>query len=175
MPTSISTPIRAGTPSAVPVASSRPIAPVAANGMETSRMIGCTMLRNVATMMMKTIAMAASTARPSCLNASAWSALTPPTVYDAPAGMSRASSLVVRSLLTLLRLEPVTEPVTVAVRLPSVRVTCSGPLTCLTSATWLSGTTPLGVVSGSVLSAAVSAGAAPNEITTSWPAPSMLI
>ena len=86
MPTSISTPISAGTPSGVPVASSRPIAPVAANGIETSSSNGCSRLRNVATMIRKTIAIAASTARPRSAKASAWSALTPPILYDAPAG-----------------------------------------------------------------------------------------
>src|SRR5262249_8411149 len=50
MPMSISMPMRAGTPSAVPVMSSAMIAPVPANGIETSRISGCTRLRNVAAM-----------------------------------------------------------------------------------------------------------------------------
>ena len=47
MPISISMPIIAGTPSGVPVTSSRPIAPVAANGMDTSRISGWIRLRKV--------------------------------------------------------------------------------------------------------------------------------
>jgi hypothetical protein len=78
MPTSISSPISAGSPSGVSVSTSMPNAPVAANGMDTSRISGCAMLRNVATMITKTIAIAASNASPRSPNASCWSALTPP-------------------------------------------------------------------------------------------------
>ncbi len=80
MPTSISMPISAGTPSGVPVSSSSPMAPVAANGMDTSRISGWTRLRKVATMMTNTMAMATSRARPRSANASCWLALTPPSL-----------------------------------------------------------------------------------------------
>ena len=50
MPTSISMPISDGSPSGTPVTRSRAMAPVAANGTETSRISGCTRDLNVATM-----------------------------------------------------------------------------------------------------------------------------
>ena len=50
--------------------SSPATAPVAANGMETIKINGCTRLRNVPTMIMKTSAIATSMASPSWLNAS---------------------------------------------------------------------------------------------------------
>jgi hypothetical protein len=70
MPTSISSPIIAGSPSGVPVISSSPNAPVAANGMDTSRISGWMKLRNVATMIENTITIAASSAKPRSANAS---------------------------------------------------------------------------------------------------------
>jgi hypothetical protein len=50
MPMSMSRPIIAGIPNAVPVSRSSPSAPVAAKGTETSRMSGCRSDRKVATM-----------------------------------------------------------------------------------------------------------------------------
>ncbi len=64
MPTSMSMPMSAGTPSAVPVTSRSAIAPVAANGIDTSRMSGWIRLRKVAAITRNTIAIAASSARP---------------------------------------------------------------------------------------------------------------
>ena len=49
MPTSMSTPIRVDTPSAVPVSSSARKTPVAANGMDTSSTNGWRSELNVAT------------------------------------------------------------------------------------------------------------------------------
>ncbi|MNL68122.1 hypothetical protein D3C87_1927950 [compost metagenome] len=49
MPTSISMPIKDGSPNGTPVTNSRPTAPVAANGTEISRMSGCTSDLNAAT------------------------------------------------------------------------------------------------------------------------------
>ena len=63
-------PPRRARPAGVSVISSPAIAPVAANGMETIKISGCTRLRNVPTMIMKTRAIATSMARPSWLNAS---------------------------------------------------------------------------------------------------------
>ena len=52
MPISISTPISDATPSGTPVTICRRMAPVAANGTETSSSSGCRRDLNVATMMM---------------------------------------------------------------------------------------------------------------------------
>ncbi len=135
MPTSISMPIIAARPSEVPVASSRPMAPVAANGIDTSSTSGWIRLRNVATMTKNTRAMAATSASPRLPKASAWSALTPPISYVAPAGSVRDASLVFSAALVAPRLEPVALPETVALRSPSMRVTSTGPFTVLTLAT----------------------------------------
>ena len=50
MPTSINPPIIPATPSGIWVMISRAMAPVAAKGMETSRISGCTIDRKAATM-----------------------------------------------------------------------------------------------------------------------------
>ena len=49
MPMSISTPMSDATPSGTPVITCSPIAPVAANGIDTSSSNGCRSDRNVAT------------------------------------------------------------------------------------------------------------------------------
>jgi hypothetical protein len=56
-------PISAGTPRAVSVTSRAMIAPVAANGTDTRRISGCTRLRKVPAIIMKTMAIAAIRAR----------------------------------------------------------------------------------------------------------------
>ncbi len=168
MPTSMSTPISAGTLSAVPLTSSRAIAPVAANGMETSRMSACTTLRNVAIMIRKTIAIAASTARPRSAKVSRCSALTPPRENVAP-GTSIASSRLCSSVLIAPRSEPVTVPVTETLRSPSIRRTCCGPVVSVTSAMSSSLTPPTGRARSS---ATVIGGAADRRSTTSRAAPS---
>ncbi len=138
MPISISMPIIAGTPIGVPVATRRPIAPVAANGMDTSRISGWTSERKVATSSMNTMATAASIARNRLVNASSWSAVTPPISAVAPAGSFSASSFFVRSALTAPVLSPVGFAVIVAARWPSIRVIDTGPSTSSTVATSLS-------------------------------------
>ncbi len=65
MPININRPTIAGTPSGVSVINNPATAPVAANGIEVSRTSGWTRLRKVATMIMNTITMASSIARPS--------------------------------------------------------------------------------------------------------------
>ena len=70
MPMSISRPIIDVSPSGVSVMSESAIEPVAANGIETSRISGCSSDLNVATMMTKTMRIAASIASPSWENAS---------------------------------------------------------------------------------------------------------
>ncbi len=146
MPMSISMPIIAGTPMGVPVATSRPIAPVAANGMETSRISGWMSERNVATSTMKTIAMAASMARPSLAKASFWSEETPPISTVAPLGsvFFTLSILLWRAAETAPVLSPVGLAVIVAARAPSIRVIWTGPGTVLTSAMSPSRTLPAG-------------------------------
>ncbi len=134
MPISISMPIIAGTPIGVPVATSRPIAPVAAKGIETSRISGWTSERNVATSSMKTIAIAASIARPRFLNASSWSELTPPISALAPAGSFRALIFDWSWVLTAPVLSPVGLALMVAARWPSMRVIDTGPSTSFTVA-----------------------------------------
>jgi hypothetical protein len=52
MPTSMSTPTRDATPSGMPVITCSAMAPVAANGTETSSSRGCNSERNVATITM---------------------------------------------------------------------------------------------------------------------------
>ena len=71
MPISINSPTMAGTPSGMSVISRPAIAPVAANGMEVSRINGWTRLRNVATMIKNTSTIATSMAKPSWRNDSA--------------------------------------------------------------------------------------------------------
>lgn len=144
MPISISMPIIAGTPIGVPVATSRPIAPVAANGMETSRISGWISDRKVATSSMKTIAMAASMARPRFLKASSSSEETPPMVAVAPSGRSRALIFDWSVVLTAPVLSPVGRAVMVAARWPSIRVIETGPGTSFTSAMVPSFTLPSG-------------------------------
>ncbi|CAM5411545.1 hypothetical protein SFUMM280S_00552 [Streptomyces fumanus] len=134
MPISISMPIMAGTPIGVPVAISRPRAPVAANGMETSRISGWASERNVPTSSMNTIAIAASMARPRLAKASSWSAVTPPISALAPVGRSRASIFDWSAAPTAPVLSPVGLAVTVAARWPSIRVIDTGPSTCSTVA-----------------------------------------
>ncbi len=124
--------------------SRRASAPVAANGTETSRISGWTSDRKVATSSMKTIAMAASMARPSSAKASSCSSETPPMVAVAPSGRSRASSFLVRSVLTAPVLSPVGLAVIVAERCPSIRVIETGPGTTFTSAMSPSLTGPSG-------------------------------
>ncbi len=142
MPISISMPIIAGTPIGVPVTSSRPIAPVAANGMETSRISGWASERKVPTRSMKTIAIAASIARPRLRNASSWSSVTPPISAVAPAGSVSPSIFCWSSVPTAPVLSPVGVAVTVAARWPSMRVMETGPSTSSTVATSLSFTGP---------------------------------
>ncbi len=142
MPISISMPIIAGTPIGVPVASSRPIAPVAANGMDTSRISGWASDRKVPTSSMNTIATAASMARPRLTNASSWSAVTPPISAVAPAGRSSASIFDWSSVPTAPVLSPVGLAVMVAARCPSMRVIETGPSTSCTVAMSPSSTGP---------------------------------
>lgn len=144
MPMSISMPIIAGTPSGVPVTSSRPSAPVAANGIDTSRISGWISERNVATSSMNTIAMAASMARPREAKASPWSSETPPMVAVAPSGRSSALIFVWSAAPIAPVLSPTGFAVTVAARAPSIRVIETGPGTSLTSATSPSLTGPTG-------------------------------
>ena len=106
------------------------IAPVAANGIEISRISGCSRLRNVATMMTKTIAIAASTARPRSRERVRLVGADAADLVRR-AGRQRAARPAAWSApwWSCRRLEPVAVPVTVALRLPSIRVTCSGPST----------------------------------------------
>ena len=95
-------------------------------------------------MIRKTIAIAASTARPRSAKASSWSALTPPMVKRRPRHVER-----VQPLLQLLRWSrPGSSrsavPVTETLRSPSIRVTCCGPSTWVTSAMSSSLTGPTG-------------------------------
>ncbi len=142
MPISISMPIIAGTPIGVPVATSRPIAPVAANGMDTSRISGWTRDRKVPTSSRKTIAMAASIARPRLANASSWSSETPPIDAVAPSGSFSALIFDWSSVLTAPVLSPVGFAVMVAARWPSMRVMETGPSTSRTVAMSPSFTVP---------------------------------
>ncbi len=102
--------------------------------METSRISGWASERNVATSSMKTIAIAASIARPRFLNASSWSEVTPPMVAVAPFGSFRSSIFDWRSALTAPVLSPVGLAVMVAARAPSIRVIETGPSTSCTVA-----------------------------------------
>ena len=130
MPTSISTPISAGTPSGVPVTSSRPIAPVAANGIETSRISGWSEAAErrhhdheddrdrgqhrqaqVGERLRLVRADAADRER------------------RAGRHVERVQPLLSAPCVVAPRFEPVAVPVTVALRSPSIRVTCSGPST----------------------------------------------
>ncbi len=154
MPMSISIPIIAGTPIGVPVATSRPIAPVAAKGIEMSRISGWTRDRKVPTRSMKTMAMAASMARPSEENASDWSAETPPISAVAPSGSFRALILDWSWAVTAPVLSPVGLAVTVAERAPSMRVLWTGPATVRIVARSPSFAGPAGVGTGRARSAA---------------------
>ena len=98
-----------------------------------------------------TIAIAASRASPRSPNASAWSPLTPPSEYEAPAGSFNAFSRVVSAAVVAPMLLPVASAPTVAQRWPSMRLIEAGPSTSATMATRLSGTIPAGVGSGSAL------------------------
>lgn len=88
MPTSMSMPISDGRPSGTPVASSRATAPVAANGTDTSRMSGWMSDLKAATMITYTMAIAASSAMPSCWNDSVCCVVAPPISAVTPAGSS---------------------------------------------------------------------------------------
>ncbi len=65
MPMSMSRPMSEGMPNGVPVASKSSTAPVAANGIDTSRMSGWTKLRKVAIMTRNTSTIATAIAIPS--------------------------------------------------------------------------------------------------------------
>ncbi len=148
MPTSNSVPIRAGTPSGVSVATSATSAPTAANGTDTSRMNGCARLRNVATMTTNTRAIAATSAIPRSLKASAWSAAAPPTSTVAPAGRSTAPISAFTASVAAPRSVPAGVTETVADRSPSMRLIDVGELASSTVATSISRTGPVAVDTG---------------------------
>ena len=117
----------AGTPSAVSV-TNRPIsAPVAANGIELSRISGWIRLRKVATMIRNTSTMASSMATPSSRNASAWSSLAPPRSIVTPAGTpGRPSSRDCTVWVSAPRSSTSGVAVRVTARMPSIWVTALG-------------------------------------------------
>ncbi len=145
MPMSISMPIRAEMPSGLPVISSSTIAPVAANGIDTSRMSGCASDRKVATSSRNTIAIAISIASPSCWNDSCCVSASPPSVAVVPVGRSRPSSRSCTSVVTAPSSPSAGVSEIVATRSPSCRVTEVATVTFFTDASSVSGTMPVAV------------------------------
>ena len=145
MPMSISTPMSEATPSGMPVTICRRIAPVAANGTEMRSSSGWRSDLKVATMTTYTIRMAASSASPSWLKASAWSVATPPRLARAAEGRSAASIASVTDAVACERLSVAGVTVTVAVRVPPSVVIEVGPWASSTTATSDSGTGPWAV------------------------------
>ena len=116
MPTSMSRPTIEVMPSGVSVSSDRPIEPVAANGIDTSRMSGCSSDLKVATRMTKVMRIAASSARPICVKASCCSAVAPPKSTVTPCGVSTSSAACCTALLAAPRSLPAGVTVTVTER-----------------------------------------------------------
>ena len=154
----MSTPTSDATPSGMPVMICSRMAPVAANGTETSSSSGCSSDRNVATMTTYTMRIAASSASPSCENDSCWSAVTPPMDADVPAGRSTAASACCTCPLAVPRSSPAGVAATVALRRPLTVVTDAGPSTCATVASVSRRTGPAGVGTGRACSSATDAG-----------------
>ena len=158
MPMSMRTPMSEATPSGTPVAICSRIAPVAANGTETSRSRGWRSDLNVATITMYTMRIAASIARPSWPKASCCCVSTPPTFASAPVGRSTSFSTAVTVAEAAVRLSVDGVTVTVDVRCPRCVVMEVGPWLSATVATWSRVRGPAAVGICSAFSSSIVAG-----------------